>query len=155
MNQSNSGAQENESQNRRWELFEEHKKEAWNDIQSSTKSFEQSLLAVSSGGLGVSLAFIKDIVPLKQAVWLKLLYASWICFALCIALTVFSSPLGMAAQQKHLDYLWKFYIEDKKEFFNKKSGYSSALAFSTWLASIVFLAGLLCTVIFCIKNVVR
>jgi hypothetical protein len=148
--------QKNEAeQRRRWELYSEHKKQAWQDIQSSTSSFEQNLLAVSSAALGVSLAFIKDIVSLKQAVSLKLLYTSWICFSVCIVLTVFSFRLSVAAQTKYLDYLWAYYIEGKQQFFNKKSIYSKTLAISIWIAAALFLAGLIFTVVFCIKNVAR
>lgn len=139
---------------RKRELYDQHKKAAWDDIQSSAKTFEQNLLVISSGALGVSLAFVKDIVPLKQAVWLGLLYSSWICFAACIILTVFSARLSMSAQRVHVEYLWKFYVEEKQEFFDKKSWYSKALTVFTWLAAILFLAGLTCTVIFCIKNVI-
>jgi len=48
---------------RRWELYKAHLQQAWGSIDSSTDSFDQALLAVSSGALGLSLAFIKDIVP--------------------------------------------------------------------------------------------
>jgi hypothetical protein len=38
----------------RWQLYNDHKKQAWEDIQSSTDSCDQSLLTLSSGGLGLS-----------------------------------------------------------------------------------------------------
>ena len=63
---------------RRWELYSEHRRQVWQDIQNSTNNFEQHLLAISSAALGVSLVFVKDIVPLKQAVNLKLLYTSYL-----------------------------------------------------------------------------
>jgi len=154
MNKPKSDQQEKDKDQRRRELYDEHKNQAWNDVQSSTKSFEQSLLAVSSGALGVSLAFVKDIVPLKQAICLNLLFASWVCFAACIILTVFSSPLSIAAQRKYVGYIWKFYMEGRQEYFDKRSWYSRALTISTWLAALLFLVGLTCTVVFCIKNVI-
>jgi hypothetical protein len=137
------------------ELYIAHAKQAWDDIQSSTDSFDQSLLTLSSGALGLSLAFIKDIVPFKQAVWSKTLYASWIFFAACVVLTVFSFRLSIAAQNKHLEYLAKYYLERRQEYFNKKSVYSKILSVFTWLASAFFLLGLVCTVLFCLKNVGR
>jgi hypothetical protein len=36
----------------RWELYGEHKKQTWQDIQSSTDNYDQSLLTLSSGELG-------------------------------------------------------------------------------------------------------
>ena len=65
------------------ELFDEFKRKALEDEKSGTENFDKNLLTFSSGALGVSLAFIKDIVPLNKAVWVPCLYISWITFALC------------------------------------------------------------------------
>jgi hypothetical protein len=135
------------------DLYAAHAKQAWEDIQSSTDSFDKNLLTLSSGALGLSLAFIKDIVPFNHAVWPRTLYASWISFALCIVLTVFSFRLSIAAQNKHLEYLAKYYLERQQEYFNKMSVYSRVLSTFTWLASGFFLVGLVCTLLFCLKNV--
>ena len=155
MIESNDSEQAKNAEQRRWELYSEHRKQAWEDIQSSTDSFDQSLLAVSSGALGVSLAFIKDVVPLKEAVWLTLLYASWVSFAACIVLTVFSFRLSIKAQERHLEYLPKYYLEGNQEYSTRKSGYAKTLTVFTWLAAALFLVGLTCTVIFCVENVSR
>jgi hypothetical protein len=144
-----------ESEERRWSLYTEHLKQAWEGIDSGSKSFEQSLLAVSSGALGASLAFIKDIVPLKQAIWMRLLYGSWISFALCIAVTIFAAPLTIAAQGKHIDYLYKYYIEQKEDYFDRRSGYSRVLSIAIWIAAVLFLVGLASTVVFCIRNIMK
>ena len=146
------GEPEADSQLRR-DLYTTHAKQAWDDIQSSTDNFDRSLLTLSSGALGLSLAFIKDIVPFNCAVWPRALYASWISFAACIVMTVFSFRLSIAAQNKHLEYLAKYYLETKQEYFNKKSAYSKGLSVFTWLASVFFLVGVTCTVLFCLKNV--
>lgn len=145
----------NDNDQSRLELYNEHRKQAWNDIQSSTDSFDQALLALSSGALGISLAFIKDIVPLKEAVWLGLLFTSWISFAACILVTVFSFQLSIKAQKEHLEYLPKYYVEGKEEYLTRRSCYSKILTFFTWLAATSFLVGLVCTVVFCINNVSR
>jgi len=89
------------------------------------------LLTLSSSALGLSLAFIKDIVPLARALWLPLLYASWVLFVLCIVATLASFQVSIAAQNKHLFFLQKYYLEGKREFFNKKTGWSEALDWFT------------------------
>jgi hypothetical protein len=144
----------NEEQTRR-NLYSEHRKQAWEDIQSSTDSFDQALLTMSSGVLGLSLAFIKDIVQLNKAVWLYFLYTSWVSFVLCVVVTVISFRISVAAQNKNLEYLAKYYLERREEFFNKQSRYSKALTWLTWCAGALFIVGLGATVIFCIKNVAR
>jgi hypothetical protein len=144
----------NEEQTRR-NLYNDHRKQAWEDIQSSTDSFDQSVLTMSSGVLGLSLAFVKEIVPLNKAVWLHVLYTSWVSFVLCVAITVISFRVSVAAQNKNLEYLAKYYLERRDEFFNKQSAYSKALTWLTWAAGTLFIVGLASTVVFCIKNVAR
>jgi hypothetical protein len=154
MNQVNTG-DPTSHENRSLELYDEARKRVMEDIQSGTDSFDQSLLTLSTGALGLSLAFIKDIVPLKEAVHMRLLFASWLAFGACILLTVFSFPLSIAAQKKHLKYLAAYYLEQKEEFFDRRSGYSKALTLLTWAASLGFVSGLVCTLLFCMKNLGR
>jgi hypothetical protein len=143
------------NETRSLELYDEARNRVVEDIQSGTDSFDQGLLTLSTGALGLSLAFIKDIVPLKDAIHLRLLFASWLAFGGCVLLIVFSFPLSVAAQKKYLEYLAFYYLERKQEFFNKRSGYSKALTLLTCVASLAFVSGLVCTLLFCIKNLVR
>jgi len=140
---------------RRKDLYDEHRQQAWHDIQTETDNFDRNLLALSTSTLVLSLGFIKDIVPLKQAVWLSVLYVSWVTFALCILVTVASFRVSILAHKKQLDYLWKFYMERDDSYFNKKSFWSRTLKTTTWAASLCFVAGMACTVAFAIKNVME
>jgi hypothetical protein len=141
----------------RHDLHAQHKNRIWEDIQSSTDSFDQSLLTLSSGALGLSLAFIKDVVPLKGAVWIGLLFASWIAFALCIVTTVASFLISVKANKQQLGYIDEYYIDANDDAFDKHktSGYVKALERCTWAAIILFIAGLFCTIMFVCENVVR
>lgn len=143
---------ENDAQRRR-QLFDEYRKQAWDDIRSGTDSFDRNLLAVSSSALALSLAFIKDFTPLATAVSLPFLYTSWCCFAGTIVTTIFSFRLSIAAVNKHLEYAYKYYEENDEKFLKKKSAAEIALGAFTWIAAILFLAGVFSTVIFCISNV--
>jgi hypothetical protein len=64
--------------------------QARTDQQASSDSFDNQLLTFSSALLGLSLAFIKDIVPLNIAVWMPCLYSSWVVLAICILSTIAS-----------------------------------------------------------------
>jgi hypothetical protein len=137
---------------RRQELYDAHLKQTWQDIQSSTDDFDKNLLTVSSAALGLSVGFIKDIVHFPTAVWHPVLYASWMCLAACVVVTVLSFRLSVAALKKHLGYLHEYYIKKNDEYLTKKSGAEKALEWSTWTAGVFFFAGIICTVAFCIKN---
>jgi hypothetical protein len=134
-------------------LYKAQLERAWEDIQSSTDSSDKSMLTLSSGALGVSLAFIKDIVPLGQASWVWLLQTSWVAFALCITITVLSFQVSIAALKQHVGFLDKVNVEGKEEFFNKKTYHWTLLKWCTWGAIAFFLAGLLCTMLFVVENV--
>jgi hypothetical protein len=138
---------------RRRDLYDEHRRQTWQDIQSSTDNFDKNLLAVSTAALGFSVAFIKDIAHLPTAAWHPVLYASWICFAACIVITVFSFRLSVTALNKHLEYLQQYYENRNEEFLAKKSAAALTLDIFTWAAAFSFLAGIICTMVFCIRNV--
>lgn len=128
--------------------FATHREQAWKDRQSSSDEFDKSLLTFSSGALGLSLAFIKDIVPLATATRRGLLYASWISFAVCIMATIFSYPPSMKAIDKHLDDLYKYYVEGKQEFLNPKNRWSDVVTILRGVGAFFFLAGVCITVLF-------
>jgi hypothetical protein len=126
------------------------------DINSGTDSFDKSMLTLSSGALGVSLAVIKDIVPLGQAAWISLLLISWVAFALCIVTTVVSFLFSITAQKKHRDLLDEIWTKKKPELAKSApSAWNKAVTVCTRTALTLFLVGLACTVIFVVVNVSR
>jgi hypothetical protein len=139
----------------RWQLYNDHKRQAWEDIQSSTDSYDQGLLTLSSGGLALSIAFIKDIVPLQHATWLLLLYVSWIAFGLCILTTVVSFQIAIATQREHLENCWKFYIDRDDSYRDRQGKYSKLLRWCTITAGSLFVLALACTIVFAVENVGR
>jgi len=143
---------EQAQQERREKLYDEHRKQAWEDLQSSTDNFDKSILTLSSGALGLSLSFIKDIVPLGSAAWRLLLYFSWGFFGLCILLTVLSYQLGIRAQQEHLKNLPKYYEQGDEGAAKQKSWFWKWVEGFSWTSAGLFALGLICTVAFCIKN---
>lgn len=145
------GDEEKESQ-RREELHDALAAQARNDQQASSDSFDNQLLTFSSALLGLSLAFIKDIVPLKVAVWMPCLYSSWALLAICILSTIASFRFGVEAHKKQTEYLYFYYIEKKREFFNKKTGWTTAISWCSYVGSATFFLGLILTISFAIKN---
>lgn len=136
-----------------WEQYHADKKDAWDAIKTSTDSFDRSMLTVSSGLLGLSVAFIKDIVTLKQANWLCVLYASWVALGTCILLTVVSFRLSADAHIRNLKYIYLFYIEGKQEYLNKRSWSAKALDWFNHFTGMFFVLGTAMTLIFAIHNV--
>ena len=137
----------------RYDLFLEHQKQDWENIQSSSDEYDKSVLTLSSGGLALSLAFLKDIVPLKDASGLSLLYCSWGAFTIAIFLTVLSFRLSILAHEEHLEHLRKYYLEDKRDHYNKPSRLTSALGILSWIAGASFVLAVTATIIFACINI--
>jgi len=134
-------------------LHDKHVSQAWADQQASSDEFDKSLLTFSSSALGLSLAFIKDVVPLDKAGWLPYLLLSWVSFAGCIIVTIASFQFSIQAQKAHIKYLHKYYLENRPEFYNKKSAWSIAVTVCAIVGSILFLAGLVATIVFAWENI--
>jgi len=127
--------------------------QAWTDQQASSDSFDNNLLTFSSAALGLSLAFIKDIVPLEHAEWLKTLYLSWGAFAGCIVVTIASFRVSVQAQRAHEGFLAEYYLRGREEYFNKRSRWSDALPWCALVGSTLFVAGIILTLAFASQNV--
>jgi len=74
----------------RKKLYEETRKDLLARQLSNAEHFDKAILSLSTAGLGFSLAFIKDIVPIAKASCLGLLHYSWYMFVMAIVVTLVS-----------------------------------------------------------------
>ena len=66
---------EQELKRRKLQLHDEYRRKVWEDSNSGSENFDKYLLTFSSGALALSLTFLKDVVPLKDALWRPVLSA--------------------------------------------------------------------------------
>lgn len=135
--------------------YEKHREQAWSDRQASSDEFDKNLLKFSSAALALSLAFIKDIVPLEQATHLTTLYLSWIGFAVCILATIASYFFSTRSFDRHLTDLHKYYIEGDEKALNPNNVWTNWVRRCAVIGGLFFLAGFICTVIFVSANVAK
>jgi hypothetical protein len=135
------------------DLYMEHLKQAWADTQSSSDQLDKSILTYSSAGLGVSIVFLKDIVPIADAVGLRLLYASWIAFGIAILATIVSFQVSIHAQELHLDHLRKYYLERKGEYLNPRNTFATWLGYLRCVSSVSFILAIIGTICFAVWNI--
>lgn len=81
----------------------------------SSSQFDKQLLFVSSSALGISLAFIKDIVKLNIATYKTLLVFSWISFSLVILISILSHYTSLKAMNLKIENI---NYKDYKSNFN-------------------------------------
>lgn len=69
-------------------------------------AFDKTVLSLSGGALGISFAFVRDIIADKPPVNLWLLIAAWVCWGLCVTSTLvsyYTSHKGLRSAIKRVD----------------------------------------------------
>jgi len=74
--------------------------------QKAQEDFDKAVLSLSGGALGISIAFMKDIIGTDPAVQLVLLLAAWACWGLSVVIILwsyFTSQRAMREAIKQVD----------------------------------------------------
>ncbi len=132
------------------ELHDEYRRKVWDDLKSGSENFDKYLLTYSSGALALSLSFIKEVVPLDEAICKSSLIASWIAFLFCILVTLISFRISIRALERMVPHLNKFYLEGDAEAFDKhlEDPWAKAVEWCANLGILFFVLGLIFTMIF-------
>lgn len=120
---------------------------------AAIQELDRAILTLSAGLLGLSLAFIKDVAPLHQAVWLPVLFWSWGLFGLAVGATLTSFFLSQSAFKQMQTNAYDYYIEEKESALLRKGWQSSATRYLTYAEAISFIIALILTLAFVIRNV--
>jgi hypothetical protein len=139
------------------ELHDEYRRKVWEDTKSGSENFDKYLLTFSSGALGLSLTFIKDVVPIESAVCISSLIASWFAFVLCIFVTLISFRISIQALERMVPHLNEFYLNGNVEAFNKhlEDPWTKAVDWCANLGIFFFVCGLVFTMLFVSTNIRR
>jgi hypothetical protein len=119
---------------------------------AAIQEFDKAILTLSAGALGLSLSFIKDIVPLRQAVSLPLLYWSWYLFGCSVLLTLISFIASQKAFKHAQRTAYRYYILQEHQVFEQKSVPGLMTRYLTYAAGGCFVLALMLTLGFTTKN---
>ena len=120
---------------------------------SNSEKYDNAILTLSTGVLAISLAFIKDIVPLGNCQYVALLIISWCVFGASIVSTLVSFALSQVAIKRQLEYAEKYYLEEKDEYLRKKNRPAILTEFVNYASGILFIAGIATTICFVSINI--
>lgn len=140
-------------QEKRNELFFTYRKELLERELSNSVNLDKSILSLSTAGLGFSLAFIKDVVPLTGGSLLWLLIISWYLFASAIISTIISFITSQLAIKKQIDYAKQYYCHREEEYSQKKNSLTIVTERLNCLSCIFFIFAILFTIIFISINI--
>jgi hypothetical protein len=121
---------------------------------SNAENFDKAILSLSTAGLGFSLAFIKDIIPLSRAGFLDLIYYSWYLFGGAIVVTLLSFHSSQIGIDKQLILAERYYLKcDEKAL--RTTGWAKLTVWLNRLSGIFFIAAIFLTIVFVTLNVRR
>lgn len=145
MNDKADGETEGEQRHR---LHEAARSELLERQRSNSESYDKAILTLSSGALGVSLTFIKDLLPASsEPVWTGLLYWSWTLLTAAIITTVASFLLSSAAINQAIKRSTEYYLEGNEGAF-ARTKLARAVDASNYTSGTLFVVGIILTVLF-------
>ena len=109
----------------RKKLFFDFKAELYKRQLSNAENFDKSVLTYSSAGLGFSLAFLKDFLPITKAACGWLLYLSWGLFTFAIIITIFSYMTSQRGIKNQLSISERYYLKNDENALKEKTDAAS------------------------------
>jgi len=131
-----------------------HLENAWAEVQrrqvSNAENIDRALLTLSSTGLAVSFAVIKNIVPFDTATHFGILLGSWGLFAVSIFATLASFLTSQCGLKTQLTSIKKELLEKPKDpTLEKKADRMFSLTTGlTVLSCVCYFAAILLTILF-------
>lgn len=130
------------------EMFRTQQAELFKRELANSENYDKAILAYASGGLGISLAFIKDVVPLDSASWLLLLELSWFCWVMAIVVVVISFQTSQLGIRRHMAMVKKYYIDDDDSALEETNVPARVTDIANVVSGLLFLCGVMLTTIF-------
>lgn len=138
---------------RRQALFDAYWTEQQTRERANSDKYDNTILAYSTGALGLSITFIKDLVPLATAHALWAIKTSWVLFAASLLLMLASFPIAAVSNRQSVDFAHKYFMGRKDDYYNKEGWAAKVLKWINPLAGLVFFAATAFTIAFVWINV--
>ena len=142
------------------QLFDELYKKIWEELHkrqlSNSETLDKSILSLSTAGLGFSLAFIKNVVPLDKATYVCLLHGSWWAFIIAITATLFSFHSSQRGIKKQITQILHMLVGKKDHELEGKEDIPFKI--TEWLGYVSttsYIAAISLTALFIILNIKR
>lgn len=133
-------------------IYDEYRKILLDRQLSNSEKYDGALLSLSTGVLGLSLAFIKDIVPIGDLIIVWVLIVSWALFAISIILTITSYITSQKGINTQLEYTEEYYLKGNKGYLKKENPYSVWTECFNLSSGVCFILALVVTILFVTVN---
>lgn len=122
---------------------------------SGSENYDKAILTLSSTGLGISLAFLKDHLTESPPIFAGALYGSWALFVAAITFTLLSFSTSGKALGKQRDFAYDFYLLNNEEAFTASSIWGTATKLLNLASGLAFVSALILTIVFVWANTER
>ncbi|MBU7435850.1 hypothetical protein KRI00_01045 [Paraburkholderia fungorum] len=121
---------------------------------SNAENLDKSVLTYSGAGLGLSLGFLKDFIPIREAKLPWALYVSWIAFTVAMVLVIASYVVSQMAIEVQFERAERYYDEDGEEEVRNECTTTEKVAqhLNGWIYATAFGIGLSLTILFVSVN---
>lgn len=120
---------------------------------SNAENLDKSVLTYSGAGLALSLGFLKDFIPIREAKLPWALYGSWIAFTLAMVLVILSYVVSQMVVDLQLDRAHRYYDKHEEDAFDECTKIDLvAKHLNGWIYAIAFAIGLSLTILFVAVN---
>lgn len=140
------------SSERNKRLYEQDRDDLWRRQLSASENLDKTIIFTSLPLLGISLVFLKDIVPEKQIVHLWILIIAWISFVAAILCVISSYWTCMLAADKLDPQVKDYYLKGGKRPYSR---YDTTTRFLNYFSSIFYLVAIILTVVFFSFNLLK
>ena len=120
---------------------------------SNAENLDKSVLTYSGAGLGLSLGFLKDFIPIQEAKFAWALYCSWIAFTVAMVLVIASYVISQIVIEVQFERAERYY-EDGEEAVRNECTTTEKIAqhLNGWIYATAFAIGLSLTIFFVSVN---
>lgn len=141
-------------ENLKYQTYIDERKSLFNAALDQTHLFDKAILTLASGALGLSLTFIRQIIPEGcEPKYILTLIFSWIFFSLSIISTVLSFLTSVKACTKQIEILEiEFFNKINGESKDRKNFYRKITSFFNVCSIIFFIIGIFLLARFSILN---
>jgi len=143
---------EDSEEKTRRELYAETRRDLLTRQLSNSEKFDGAVLTLSTAALGLSLTFLRDVVPLGKAQCLSVLVISWCLFGLAIFSTMASFLASQLGIKRQLEYAEEYYLNKKDDFLTKENFPAKLTEVINYISGFMFVAGILFTILFVATN---
>jgi hypothetical protein len=144
-----------EEQKIRNELFGKYREDVLCRQLSNTENYDKAVLSLGTAFLGFSMAFLKDFVSYKDAIYAPLLPTSWVLFCLSIVATIASFFISQKGLSTQLQYAEKYYLENDSSYLTKKNHAAAFTDIANYSSALSFVLAVITTIIFVVINLVN